>query len=226
MAQRSGCGWTAGSPRPCTAWATGLRPSRSPSGPSSQTADPDLRLDLLCTLAKCRMLARPVRRPPGDTARGPCVSRPPGPAPRLLVLAARTHCNDGELDTAVQVAAEALAAGEEAADSWAVGWALSAAAAAAMGRAQYAEAIALLDRGLGVAHGEPTLIDLRLLLLLNKAVTLASLDKHEEAHALASQARAGSLTRLVPPSARLRGTTSSARSCLRQDIGTTRLARC
>jgi tetratricopeptide (TPR) repeat protein len=152
--------------------------------------DPDPRLDLLCTLAKCRMLAgrsaellatlREALASPGLPIRHRA---------RLLVLAARTHCNDGELDTGARAAAEALAAGEEAADSWSVGWALSAAASAAMGRAQYAEAIILLDRGLGIAHGEPTLIDLRLLLLLNKAVTLVSLDKHEEALALASQAR-------------------------------------
>jgi tetratricopeptide (TPR) repeat protein len=108
---------------------------------------------------------------------------------RLLVLAARTHCNDGELDVAARVAAQALAAGEEAADSWSVGWALSAAASATMGRGRYAAAILLYDRALAVAHGDPVLIDLRLLLLLNKAVALISLDRRDEALALGSQAR-------------------------------------
>jgi tetratricopeptide (TPR) repeat protein len=153
-----------------------------------QTGDPDLRMDLLCTLVKCRMLVgrsadflSPLREALASTG------LPIRHRARLLVLAARTHCNDGELEVAAQVAAEALAAGEEAADSWTVGWALSAAGLAAMGRARYAEAIAFLDRGLAVAHGEPTLIDLRLLLLLNKSATLASLDQHEGALALASQ---------------------------------------
>jgi tetratricopeptide (TPR) repeat protein len=152
--------------------------------------DPDLRLDLLCTLAKCRMLAgrsadlletlHEALASPGLPARHRA---------RLLVLAARTHCNDGELDVAARVAAQALAAGEEAADSWSVGWALSAAASATMGRGQYPEAILLYDRALAVAHADPVLIDLRLLLLLNKAVALISLDRHEEALALGSQAR-------------------------------------
>jgi tetratricopeptide (TPR) repeat protein len=152
--------------------------------------DPDLRLDLLCTLAKCRMLAgrsadllatlREALASPGLPIRHRA---------RLLVLAARTHCNDGELDVAARVAAEALAAGEQADDSWSVGWALSAAASATMGRGQYREAVLLYDRALAVAHGDPVLIDLRLLLLLNKAVALISLDRRDEALTLGSQAR-------------------------------------
>jgi tetratricopeptide (TPR) repeat protein len=151
--------------------------------------EPDLRLDLLCALVKCRMLAG--RSADFLSTLHEALASPGLPLrhrARLLALAARTHCNDGELDAAAQVAAEAVAAGEEASDSWAVGWALSAAGTAAMGRARHAEATAFLDRGLAVTHGEPTLIDLRLLLLLNKAVTLASLDAREEALALAGQA--------------------------------------
>jgi tetratricopeptide (TPR) repeat protein len=154
----------------------------------SQASDQDLRLDLLCTLVKCRMLAgrsadflstlREVLASPGLPVRH---------RGRLLVLAARTHCNDGELDVAAQVAAQALAAGEEAADSWAVGWALSAAGSAMMGRGRYMESIALYDRALAVAHGDPVLIDLRLLLLLNKAVALISIDRHVAALTLGSQ---------------------------------------
>jgi tetratricopeptide (TPR) repeat protein len=152
--------------------------------------DPDLRLDLLCTLAKCRMLAG--RSADLLATLHEALASPGLPVrhrARLLVLAARTHCNDGELDTAARVAAQALAAGEEAADSWSVGWALSAMASATMGRGQYPEAILLHDRALAVAHGDPVLIDLRLLLLLNQAVALISLDRHEEALALGSQAR-------------------------------------
>ena len=40
------------------------------------------------------------------------------------MLAARTHCNLGEVEKAGQVAASALAAASEAGDNWAMGWAL------------------------------------------------------------------------------------------------------
>ena len=49
---------------------------------------------------------------------------------RLLVLAARTHSNLGEVEKAAQVAASALAAASEAGDNWAMGWALHVLAAA------------------------------------------------------------------------------------------------
>jgi tetratricopeptide (TPR) repeat protein len=151
--------------------------------------DPDLRLDLLSALVKCRMLDG---RSAGflSTLREAMASPslPVRHRGRLLVLAARTHCNIGELDTATEVAGEALAAGEEAADSWTVGWALSAAGSAALGRGQYDESIALYDQALAVVQGDPVLIDLRLLLLINKAVALISLDQPEEALALGSQA--------------------------------------
>jgi len=154
-----------------------------------QTDDPDLRLDLLCTLARCRMLAgmsadslatlRETLASPGLPARQRA---------RLLVMAARTHCNDGALDAAADAAEQALTAGQEAGDSWAVGWAHSALALVAIGFGQHAEAIDFFDRGLAVADGEPTLTDLRLLLLMNKAVTLTSLDKHEDGLVLVGQA--------------------------------------
>ena len=154
-----------------------------------QAGDPDLRLDLLCTLVKCRMLAGQsagFRATLDEALASPGL--PVRHQARLLVLAARTHCNDGELEMAVSVGAQALAAGKEADDPWAVGWALSAMASATMGRGRYAEAIALYDRALAVADGDPVLIDLRLLLLLNKAVALISLDQHQEGLALGGQA--------------------------------------
>jgi tetratricopeptide (TPR) repeat protein len=154
-----------------------------------QADDPELRLDLLCTLARCRMLAgmsadslatlRETLASPGLAARQRA---------RLLVMAARTHCNDGALEAAAEVAWQALAAGQEAGDTWAVGWALSALAAVAYGQGRHAEAIGLYDQGLAVANGEPTLIDLRLLLLMNKANTLACVDQHDDAMVLADQA--------------------------------------
>ena len=73
--------------------------------------EPDLLVDLHWTLAQCRMLAGSSAESlatldralasPGISARHRA---------RLLVLAARTHLNLGEVETAGQVAATALAA--------------------------------------------------------------------------------------------------------------------
>ena len=51
------------------------------------------------------------------------------------------------------------------------------------------EALPLFDRALTVTESDPTLTDLRLLLQLNKAVTLGNLDRYEEALTAAGQAR-------------------------------------
>ena len=90
-----------------------------------QTCEPDLLVDLHWTLAQCRMLAGfsaeslatlgQALASPGLSARHRA---------RLLVLAARTHIQLGELEKAGQVATTALAAASEAGDDWAMGWAL------------------------------------------------------------------------------------------------------
>ena len=87
--------------------------------------EPDLLVDLHWTLAQCRMLAGVSAESlatldralaaPGISARHRA---------RLLVLAARTHSNLGEVEKAGRVAADALAAAAEAGDNWAMGWAL------------------------------------------------------------------------------------------------------
>ena len=51
------------------------------------------------------------------------------------------------------------------------------------------DALPLFDRALAVTQADPALTDLRLLLQLNKAVTLGNLDRYEEALAAAGQAR-------------------------------------
>ena len=105
------------------------------------------------------------------------------------MLAARTHLNSSEVERAGRVAAEALAAASEAGDSWAMGWALLMMALVTSMRGDMTEALPLFDRALAVTESDPALTDLRLLLQLNKAVTLGSLDRHEEALAAAGQAR-------------------------------------
>ena len=56
-------------------------------------------------------------------------------------------------------------------------------------RGDMTEALPLFDRALAVTKSDPALADLRLLLQLNKAVTLGNLDRHEEALTAARQAR-------------------------------------
>ena len=51
------------------------------------------------------------------------------------------------------------------------------------------DALPLFDRALTVTQADPALTDLRLLLQLNKAVTLGNLDQYEQAFAAAGQAR-------------------------------------
>jgi ATP/maltotriose-dependent transcriptional regulator MalT len=108
---------------------------------------------------------------------------------RLLVLAARTHANLGEFDNAGRVAASALAASTEAADNWSMSWALLVMANVATTQGRMTEALPLYDRALTVTQADPALTSLRLLLQINEAIALGSLDQHEEALAAASKAR-------------------------------------
>ena len=152
--------------------------------------EPDLLVDLQWTLAQCRMRAGSSAESlatldralasPGITARHRA---------RLLVLAARTHSNFGEVGTAGRVAASALEAASEAGDNWAMGWALHVLTLVTAVRGEVTEALSLFDRALAVTESDPVLTELRLLLQINKAVTLGNLDRYEEALAAAGQAR-------------------------------------
>jgi DNA-binding CsgD family transcriptional regulator/tetratricopeptide (TPR) repeat protein len=156
----------------------------------THAVEPDLVVDLHWTLAQCRMrvgrfaeslatLDRALASP-GISARHRA---------RLLVLAARTHSNLGEIEKAGRVAATALAVAAEAGDNWAMGWALHVQTLVASESAQMTDALPLYDRALAVTQDDPALTDLRLLLQINKAVTLSDLDRYDEAFAAARQAR-------------------------------------
>jgi len=155
-----------------------------------RTCEPDLLVDLHWTLAQCRMLAgfsaeslatlEHALISPGLSAQHRA---------RLLVLAARTHNHLGELETAGQVATSALAAASESGDDWAMGWALHVLALVTTAQGQLTDALPLYDRALTVTQANPALTDLRLLLLINKAITLGCLDRYEQAFAAAGQAR-------------------------------------
>ena len=152
--------------------------------------EPDVLVDLHWTLAQCRMLADSSAESlatldqalasPGISSRHRA---------RLLVLAARTHLNIGAVEKAGQVAEGALAAAAEAGDNWAMGWALHVRTVATAVQGNETAALPLFDRALAVTQSDAGLTDLRLLLQLNKAVTLGNLDRYEEALAAAGQAR-------------------------------------
>ena len=152
--------------------------------------DPDHLVDLHWTLAQCRMLA-------GESAESLAMLDRALAAPgisarhraRLLVLAARTRSILGQVETAGQIATSALAAAAEAEDDWAMGWALHVLSLVTAVQGRMAGALPLFDRALAVTQSDPALTDLRLLLQVNKAVTLGNLDRYEEALAVAGQAR-------------------------------------
>ena len=104
------------------------------------------------------------------------------------MLAARTHSYLGEAEKAARVADSALAAAAEAGDDWAMGWALHVLALVTGMQGHMSDALPLFDRALAVTESDPALTDLRLLLQINKAVTLGDLDRYKEALAVAGQA--------------------------------------
>jgi DNA-binding CsgD family transcriptional regulator len=108
---------------------------------------------------------------------------------RLLVLAARTHITLGEVEKAGQVAESALAVASESDDRWAMGWALHVLTLVTAVQGLLTSALPLFERALDVTQADPMLTDLRLLLQINKAVTLGNLDLHWEALVAARQAQ-------------------------------------
>jgi DNA-binding CsgD family transcriptional regulator len=152
--------------------------------------DPDVLVDLHWTLAQCRIqqghsaeslatLDRALATPGISTRH----------RARLLVLAARTHSNLGEMEKAERAASAALVAASQTGDNWAMGWALHVMTIVTAVQRPMADALPLFDRALAVTQADPALTDLRLLLQINKAIALGNLDRYEEAIAEAQQAR-------------------------------------
>jgi DNA-binding CsgD family transcriptional regulator len=153
-------------------------------------AEPDQLVDLHWTLAQCRIRTGQSAESLATLDRALAT---PGLSvrhrARLLVVAARTHSHFGEFETGEQVATSALAAATEAGDNWAMGWALHVLSLVAAVQGRLAESLPLSDRALTVTQADPALTDLRLLLQLNKAVTLGNLDRYDEAVVVAREAR-------------------------------------
>lgn len=168
-----------------------------------RVSDPGLLVDLHTTVTQCRGMTG--RSAESLAALNEAMTRPGFQArhrARLLVLAARTHRNLGQVDTADRVATAALAEANPIEDRWAVGWALHVLSLVAMMRGEWTQALPVFERAMAVAQGDPALIDLSLLLRINQAVTLGALDRFPEALAAAEGAReladrTGSVVRLI-----------------------------
>ena len=155
----------------------------------AQTAEPDLIVDLHWTLAQCRMRVGEFDE---SLATLEHALASPGISPRhrarLLVLAARTHSNRGDFETAGQVAQAALEVASEAGDNWAMGWALHVLTIVTGAKGHMTDALPLFERALTVTEADPALTDLRVLLQINMAVALGNLDRYEEAIGATRQA--------------------------------------
>ena len=155
----------------------------------AQTVEPDLLVDLHWTLAQCRMRVGEFDESLAtldDALASPGISA--RHRARLLVLAARTHSNRGDFETAGEVAETALIVASEAGDNWAMGWALHVLTIVTGVQGQMTDALPLFERALTVTEADPALTDLRMLLQINQAVTLGNLDQYEEAIGAARQA--------------------------------------
>jgi DNA-binding CsgD family transcriptional regulator len=156
----------------------------------AHVVDPDVLIDLHWTLAQCRILSG---QPEESLATLNQALDAPGISPRhrarLFVLGARTYSSNGQMERAGQLATTALEAATEAGDNWAAAWALHVLTIVTTMQGRPADSLPLFDRALTVTEADPALTDLRLLLQLNKAVSLAALDRHEEAFATVRPAR-------------------------------------
>ena len=154
----------------------------------SHVAEPDVLVDLHWTLAQCRILRG---QPAESLATLNRALDEPGISgrhrARLFVLGARTYCSHGEVEKAGQLATRALKAATEADDNWAIAWALHVLTIVTTVQGRPADALPLFDRALAVTEADPALTDLRLLLQINKTVSLAALDRYEEAFAAGQQ---------------------------------------
>ena len=173
------------------------------TGALAYVTRPDYLVDLHWTLTQCRAVEGRVEHALAALDRALEASfAGPQHRTRLLVLKARTLCMLGRVDTAGQVADDALRAATDAGDRWAIGWALGTLIVVHAMRGESTQALPLFERAIAVAEAEPGLGDLRVGLQINQAVVLGNLDAHEAALAAALQARkmaddVGNLARLA-----------------------------
>jgi DNA-binding NarL/FixJ family response regulator len=151
---------------------------------------PDLLVDLHWTLTQCLAMGGRSEEALADLERALDLPGIDGShRARLRVMIARTYRSLGRVDVAAEVANLALAEATEIGDRWATGWALSILTIVHGMRGETEEALALFDRALAVAEGDPALADLRLLLQINQAVALGDLGRYDDAIHAAAQVR-------------------------------------
>jgi DNA-binding CsgD family transcriptional regulator len=163
--------------------------ARAATGALVHVQRPDLIVDLHATFVAC--LAIDGKRQEALQALESALLLPglePGHQSRLLILAARIHRSLGRVDRAEQVAEEALAVATAAGDRWATGWALGVLTLASCMRGEEKAALPLFERALAVAECDPSLADLRLMLLVNQAAALGDLDRYDDAIKAAEKA--------------------------------------
>ena len=151
-------------------------------------AERDLVVNLHWTLAQCRSFTGRYAESLSALDR-PSGTRDLGRSPRPAPGGHRTGPpRPWARRKGRQVATAALTEATDAADNWATGWALHVLTVVAMMQARTGDALGL-DRALTVTQGDPALTDLRILLQINKAVTLGDLDQYEGAFVAARQAQ-------------------------------------
>ena len=156
----------------------------------ADVVEPDLHVDLHWTLAQCRTLAGRFNESLAELEQALAHPEVSGwHRARLLVLTARAHRQLGHVEKAGQVASAALAEATAADDNWAIGWALHVSTMVTVMQGRVADALPLFDQALTVTQADPALTDLRLLLQLNKALTLGGLDQYDGAFTAARQAQ-------------------------------------
>jgi tetratricopeptide (TPR) repeat protein len=159
-------------------------------GALEQVTDPDLLVDLHCTLTQCRaMTGRSAESLAALDKALTFEGANSDHRARLLVLKARTYLDLGQVETAGRVASGALEEATETGDRWSIAWALLVQTSVAGMRGDITTALTLMDRALAVAEGHAELTDLRLLLQINQACAFCDLDRREEALAVIQRVR-------------------------------------
>lgn len=156
----------------------------------THTADPDLLVDLYWTLAHCSILSGHADE---TLAAIEHALSSPGLSvkhhARMLLLSARIHLHIGDYEMARETADSALASANQVSDTWGISWALLVIAMTSLIQGEFTMALSTYDRALAVTRSDPTLTDLRLLLQVNKASTLATIDRYEEALTVVTRTR-------------------------------------
>jgi tetratricopeptide (TPR) repeat protein len=157
----------------------------------SRTADPNLLVDLLWTLAEAQV----IEGHPDDAFAA--IDRAlAGPAvelrhrARLMIIAARTRCMLGQVEAGGELARGALEAATSAADLPTTARALSVLSVVCGMQGNEAESLSLCEHALAIAEGDPTLADLWLTLQINRAAVLSNLNRLHEAIDAAERVRA------------------------------------